>query len=44
MIAVRAAANYGVLVLSLWRKIRATGRVAEPAPPRPGGPVVPGPA
>jgi Ni,Fe-hydrogenase III small subunit len=24
-------------VLSLWRKIRRTGRVAEPAPPRPGG-------
>jgi Ni,Fe-hydrogenase III small subunit len=25
-------------VLSLWRKIRRTGRVAEPAPPRPAGP------
>lgn len=25
-------------MLSLWRKIRGTGRVAEPAPPRPGGP------
>jgi Ni,Fe-hydrogenase III small subunit len=25
-------------VLSLWRKIRRTGRVAEPAPPRPEGP------
>ncbi len=25
-------------MVSLWRKIRATGRVAEPAPPRPGGP------
>ncbi len=24
-------------MLSLWRKIRRTGRVAEPAPPRPGG-------
>ena len=24
--------------VSLWRKIRATGRVAEPAPPRPGEP------
>jgi Ni,Fe-hydrogenase III small subunit len=24
-------------VLSLWRKIRRTGRVAEPAPPRPAG-------
>jgi Ni,Fe-hydrogenase III small subunit len=24
-------------VLSLWRKIRRTGRVAEPAPPRPSG-------
>ena len=25
-------------MLSLWRKIRRTGRVAEPAPPRPAGP------
>jgi len=25
-------------VLSLWRKIRRTGRVAEPAPPRPAAP------
>jgi Ni,Fe-hydrogenase III small subunit len=25
-------------MLSLWRKIRATGRIAEPPPPRPGGP------
>jgi len=25
-------------VLRLWRKIRRTGRVAEPAPPRPAGP------
>lgn len=25
-------------MLSLWRKIRRTGRVAEPAPPRPEGP------
>jgi len=25
-------------VLSLWRKIRTTGRVAEPAPPRPAAP------
>ncbi|NBH09763.1 NADH-quinone oxidoreductase subunit NuoB [Amycolatopsis sp. SID8362] len=25
-------------MLSLWRKIRRTGRVAEPAPPRPDGP------
>nr|WP_086857710.1 NADH-quinone oxidoreductase subunit B family protein [Amycolatopsis lexingtonensis] len=24
--------------MSLWRKIRRTGRVAEPAPPRPAGP------
>jgi Ni,Fe-hydrogenase III small subunit len=24
-------------VLGLWRKMRRTGRVAEPAPPRPGG-------
>jgi len=29
-------------VLGLWRKIRATGRVAEPAPPLPGGDVLAG--
>jgi Ni,Fe-hydrogenase III small subunit len=27
-------------MLALWRKIRATGRVAEPAPPPPAGPVL----
>jgi Ni,Fe-hydrogenase III small subunit len=29
---------WGPLVLGLWRKIRRTGRVAEPAPDRPHGP------
>jgi hypothetical protein len=29
---------WGSLVLGLWRKIRRTGRVAEPAPDRPRGP------
>jgi Ni,Fe-hydrogenase III small subunit len=28
-------------VLGLWRKIRRTGRVAEPAPPKPAGEVLP---
>ena len=37
----RLPSTSGVVMLALWRKIRATGRVAEPAPPPPPAAQVP---